>query len=116
MQEFKEHWVQIRTPEQFSIFYDCCQEVADLAKAKMAPMLKSKVDGFTDFKKSYEIPEIYLEVDNFMMTLSDFEDPNPTEWPNDMPEINAHLSNEAIMLIRSNLHAWLCDAFQYSYS
>ena len=47
---------------------------------------------------------------------SDFEDPNPTEWPNDMPEINAHLSNEAIMLIRSNLHAWLCDAFQNSYS
>ena len=47
---------------------------------------------------------------------SDFEDPNPTEWPNDMPENNAHLSNEAIMLIRSNLHAWLCDAFQNSYS
>ena len=62
--------MQVRTPEQFSIFYDCCQEVAELAKAKMAPMLKSKVDGFADFKKSYEIPEIYLEVDNLMMTLS----------------------------------------------
>ena len=47
---------------------------------------------------------------------SDFEDPNPTEWPNDMPEINAPLSNDALMLIRSNLHAWLCDAFQNSYS
>ena len=70
MQEFKEHWVQIRTPEQFAIFFNCCQEVADLAKAKMAPMLKSQVAGFTDFKSNYEIPELYLEVDSFTMTLS----------------------------------------------
>ena len=47
---------------------------------------------------------------------SDFEDPNPTEWPNDMPEDNAQLSNETIKLIRSNLHVWLCDAFQNSQS
>ena len=70
MQEFKEHWVQIRTPEQFSIFYQCCQQVAEQAKSKMVPNMESKVDGLADFKKGYQIPELFLEVDNLWMTLS----------------------------------------------
>ena len=70
MQEFKEHWVQVRTPEQFSIFYKCCTEVAQQARSRMVPMLESKVEGLADFKRDYAIPELYLEVDNLRLTLS----------------------------------------------
>ena len=62
--------MQVRTPEQFSIFYECCQEVANKAGSKMVPMLKSKVDGLADFKNGYEIPELFLEVEHLKMTLS----------------------------------------------
>ena len=70
MQDFKEHWVLIRTPEQFSIFFDCCAEVAEEAGSKMAPYFKKKVDGLSDFEKDYVIPELYLQVDKLRMTLT----------------------------------------------
>ena len=41
-----------------------------------------------------------------------FEDPNPCEWPCDMPESVAHLSKETLTLMQSKLNAWLSDAFQ----
>ena len=44
----------------------------------------------------------------------DFEDPNPSEWPHHMPDNNTHLSNETLMLMRSNLNEWLFNAFQQS--
>ena len=46
----------------------------------------------------------------------EFEDPNPSEWPHHMPDNNAHFSNETLMLMKSNLNAWLCDAFQNTQS
>ena len=70
MQDFQEHWTLIRTPEQYSIFFDCCTEVADEAGAKMYPKLQNKVDGYSDFEKNYVIPELYLEVDKLRMTLT----------------------------------------------
>ena len=70
MQEFLEHWVQVRTPEQFAIFYQCCTEVAQAAKAKMDPPMESKVAGLADFKASYTIPEINLEVNNLRLSLT----------------------------------------------
>ena len=70
MQEFTEHWVQVRTPEQFSIFYQCCTEVAQAARARMAPSLESKVDGLAAFKANYTIPEINLEINNLRLILT----------------------------------------------
>ena len=46
-----EHWTQIRTPEQFAIYYDCIKEVAAEAKAGLVPM--NNVAGLDGFKQLY---------------------------------------------------------------
>ena len=49
-----EHWTQIRTPEQFAIYYNCIKEVAAEAKAGLVPM--NNVAGLDGFKQLYRVP------------------------------------------------------------
>ena len=61
MQDFKEHWVLLRTPEQFDIMYECCKDLAAQAKAPIVS--KEAVAGFKEFKDNYVIPELTMLVD-----------------------------------------------------
>ena len=63
-----EHWTQIRTPEQFAIYYDCIKEVAAEAKAGLVPM--KNVAGFDGFNQLYRVPIIECEVDGLSIRLS----------------------------------------------
>ena len=63
-----EHWTQIRTPEQFAIYYDCIKEVAAEAKAGLVPM--NNVAGLDGFKQLYRVPVIECEIDGLSIRLS----------------------------------------------
>ena len=48
MQEFKEHWIQVRTPEQFNMhMYGCAKELASLANAPIVNL--EAVSGLQEF-------------------------------------------------------------------
>ena len=68
MQDFKEHWVLLRTPEQFDILYECCQDLAQQAKAPI--LAKQAVPGLQEFKNNYTIPQLTMHVDKLKLTLS----------------------------------------------
>ena len=63
-----EHWTQIRTPEQFAIYYDFIKEVAAEAKAGLVPM--NNVAGLDGFKQLYRVPVIECEIDALSIRLS----------------------------------------------
>ena len=63
-----EHWTQIRTPEQFAIYYDFIKEVAAEAKAGLVPM--NNVAGLDGFKQLYRVPVIECEIDGLSIRLS----------------------------------------------
>ena len=63
-----EHWTQIRTPEQFDIYFDCIKEVASEAKAGLVQ--KDMVAGYEEFKQHYNVPVIELEIDELTINLS----------------------------------------------
>ena len=68
MQEFKEHWIQVRSPEQFEIMYGCAKELARLANAPIVSL--EAVAGLQEFKAGYTIPELNMNIDKLTMTLS----------------------------------------------
>ena len=68
MQDFKEHWVLVRTPEQFDIMYECCKDLAAQAKAPIVS--KEAVPGFKEFKDTYVMPQLTMLVDKMHLTLS----------------------------------------------
>ena len=63
-----EHWTQMRTPEQFDVYFDCIKEVATEAKAGLVQ--KDHVAGYEEFKQNYTVPVIELEIDELTVKLS----------------------------------------------
>ena len=68
MQEFKEHWIKVRTPEQFNIMYGCAKQLATEANAPIVNY--EAVSGLQEFQAGYTIPELNMEINKLSLTLT----------------------------------------------
>ena len=68
MQEFKEHWIKVRTPEQFNIMYGCAKQLATEANAPIVSY--EAVSGLQEFQAGYTIPELNMEINKLSLTLT----------------------------------------------